>query len=146
MNQLQKDLELQDLVKAPVDKVTKILKDEFSKTFENNHKLYPKNKNEFATHAKGEQYFRRVLADLLPKIDTDMKNVDDVITNIEASFEGKKDRGTNTKAKLMGLDFFYQCSQLSDEDRREFVTDMIFLAQKKAFSKVDYFGPFGKIY
>ena len=134
------------LGKAPVDKVTKILKDEFSKTFENNHKLYPKNKNEFATHAKGEQYFRRVLADLLPKIDTDMKNVDDVITNIEASFEGKKDRGTNTKAKLMGLDFFYQCSQLSDEDRREFVTDMIFLAQKKAFSKVDYFGPFGKIY
>ncbi len=90
------------LGKAPVDKVTKILKDEFSKTFENNHKLYPKNKNEFATHAKGEQYFRRVLADLLPKIDTDMKNVDDVITNIEASFEGKKDRGTNTKAKLMG--------------------------------------------
>ena len=134
------------LGKAPVDKVTKILKDEFSKTFENNHKLYPKNKNEFATHAKGEQYFRKVLADLLPKIDTDMKNVDDVITNIEASFEGKKDRGTNTKAKLMGLDFFYQCSQLSDEDRREFVTDMIFLAQKKAFSKVDYFGPFGKIY
>ena len=134
------------LGKAPVDKVTKILKDEFSKTFVNNHKLYPKNKNEFATHAKGEQYFRRVLADLLPKIDTDMKNVDDVITNIEASFEGKKDRGTNTKAKLMGLDFFYQCSQLSDEDRREFVTDMIFLAQKKAFSKVDYFGPFGKIY
>ena len=46
----------------------------------------------------------------------------------------------------MGLDFFYQCSQLSDEDRREFITDMIFLAQKKAFSKVDFFGPFGKIY
>ena len=86
------------------------------------------------------------MSDLLPRIDTDMKNVDDVITNIEASFEGKKDRGTNTKAKLMGLDFFYQCSQLSDEDRREFITDMIFLAQKKAFKKVDYFGPFGKIY
>ena len=135
------------LGKAPVDKVTKILKDEFSRTFVNNHKLYPKNKNEFATHGdKGEKYFRNVLSDLLPRIDTDMKNVDDVIVNIEASFEGKKDRGTNTKAKLMGLDFFYQCYKLSDEDRREFITDMIFLAQKKAFSKVDYFGPFGKIY
>ena len=75
-----------------------------------------------------------------------MKDVDNVITNIKASFEGKKDRGTNTKAKLMGLDFFYQCSELSNEDRREFITDMVFLAQKKAFSKVDYFGPFGKIY
>ena len=134
------------LGKAPVDKVTKILKDEFDKTFVNNNKLYPKDINEFATKTKGEEYFRKVLTNLLPKIDTDMKNVDDVINNIKASFDGKKDRGTNTKAKLMGLDFFYQCSQLSDEDRREFITDMIFLAQKKAFSKVDFFGPFGKIY
>mgnify|MGYP003127566708 FL=1 len=46
----------------------------------------------------------------------------------------------------MGLDFFYKISKLSEEDRREFITDMIFLAQKKAFQKVDYFGPFGKIY
>ena len=70
----------------------------------------------------------------------------DVINNIKASFGGTKDRGTNTRAKLMGLDFFYQIFKLDDDDRREFITDMIFLAQKKAFSKVDYFGPFGKIY
>ena len=75
-----------------------------------------------------------------------MKDVDDVINNIKESFGGTKDRGTNTRCKLMGLDFFYQCSKLKDEDRREFITDMIFLAQKKAFKKVDYFGPFGKIY
>ena len=36
--------------------------------------------------------------------------------------------------------------KLNDEERNEFVTDMVFLAQKKAFSKVDHFGPFGKIY
>ena len=103
--------------------------------------------NEFTgNHPKGEKYFRDVLSDLLPKIDTDMKDVDSVMNNIKASFGGTKDRGTNTRCKLMGLDFFYQCSKLSDEDRREFITDMVFLAQKKAFSKVDFFGPFGKIY
>jgi len=134
------------LGKAPVDKVTKILKDEFGKTFVNDYTRYPKDENEFTTHSKGEQYFRNILSSLLPKIDTDMKNVDDVINNIKASFNGKKDRGTNTRAKLMGLDFFYQVSELTDADRREFVTDMVFLAQKKAFAKVDYFGPFGKIY
>ena len=48
----------------------------------------------------------------------------------------KKDRGTNTRCKLMGLDFFYQCCELSNEDRREFITDMIFLAQRKRFQKL----------
>ena len=134
------------LGKAPVDKVTKILKDEFDRTFVNDYNKYPGYLNQFETHAKGEKYFRDVLSDLLPKITTDMKNVDDVINNIKASFGGTKDRGTNTRAKLMGLDFFYQIFKLDDDDRREFITDMIFLAQKKAFSKVDFFGPFGKIY
>ena len=135
------------LGKAPVDKVTKILKDEFSKTFVNDYKKYPGYLNEFTgNHPKGEKYFRDVLSDLLLKIDTDMKDVDSVMNNIKESFGGTKDRGTNTRCKLMGLDFFYQCSKLSDEDRREFITDMVFLAQKKAFSKVDFFGPFGKIY
>ena len=46
----------------------------------------------------------------------------------------------------MGLDFFYQISKLTEPQRREFVTDMCYLAQKKAFKKFDYFGPFGKIY
>ena len=135
------------LGKAPVDKVIQILKDDFSKTFVNDYKKYPGYLNEFTgNHPKGEKYFRDVLSDLLSKIDTDMKDVDSVMNNIKESFGGTKDRGTNTRCKLMGLDFFYQCSKLKDDDRREFITDMIFLAQKKAFKKVDYFGPFGKIY
>ena len=135
------------LGKAPVDKVVKILKDDFDQTFDNDYTKYPKNLEEFVKHSKGEKYFRsKVLPALLSQIDTDMKNVDDVIDNIKESFGAPKDRTTNVRCKLMGLDFFYKISKLSEEDRREFITDMIFLAQKKAFQKVDYFGPFGKIY
>ena len=137
------------LGKAPVDKVVKLLKDDFDKTFENNHKIYPKDKTQFESNFKGrgEKYYTdKVLPALLNVIDTDMRNVKEVIANIKASYGGKKDRGTNTKAKLMGLDFFYQISKLTEPQRREFVTDMCYLAQKKAFKKFDYFGPFGKIY
>ena len=137
------------LGKAPVDKVVKVLEDDFNKTFKNNHKLYPKDQKEFESNfkGKGEKYYTdKVLPALLNVIDTDMRNVKEVIANIKASYGGKKDRGTNTKAKLMGLDFFYQISKLTEDQRREFVTDMCYLAQKKAFKKFDYFGPFGKIY
>ena len=135
------------LGKAPVDKVVKILKKDFNQTFENNYSEYPKNLEEFTNHPKGENYFKiKVLPALLPSITTDTKDVDTVISNIKKSFGAPKDRTTNVRCKLMGLDFFYKVSKLSEEDRREFITDMIFLAQKKAFTKVDYFGPFGKIY
>ena len=39
------------LGKAPVDKVTKILKDEFSKTFVNDYTRYPKNETEFTSRS-----------------------------------------------------------------------------------------------
>ena len=45
----------------------------------------------------------------------------------------------------MGLDFFYQVSKLKPAERNEIITDMIFLAQKKAFGMSQDFGPFGKI-
>ena len=77
---------------------------------------------------------------------TDEKNVEKVLEAISTSYGSTKDRTTNTRCKLMGLDFFYQVFKLTDDERNEFVTDMVFLAQKKAFRKVDHFGPFGKIY
>ena len=80
------------------------------------------------------------------KITTDISDVNNVINNIKTSYLGKKDRGTNTRCKLMGLDFFYQISKLTDKQRNEFVTDMVYLAQKKSFAKRPDFGPFGKIF
>ena len=140
------------LGKAPVEEVAEILKEvEKSATFINKYQDYPKDETSFKTHRKkGETYFRdSVLPALLNgknKITTDITDIDQVIKNIKQSFNGKKDRGTNTRCKLMGLDFFYQVSKLSDLQRNEFITDMVFLAQKKAFGKRADFGPFGKIY
>ena len=138
------------LGKAPVDMVAKLLKDmKGSAIFVNDYKLYPKNLIEFNEdfNRKGKTYFKNiVLPDILPKITTDQKNVEKVLEAISTSYGSTKDRTTNTRCKLMGLDFFYQVFKLSDKERNEFVTDMVFLAQKKAFSKVDHFGPFGKIY
>ena len=68
-----------------------------------------------------EKYFEsKVLPTLLrgsSKITTDISDVNKVIDNIKTSYLGKKDRGTNTRCKLMGLDFFYQISKLSDKER-----------------------------
>ena len=140
------------LGKAPVDDVCDILK-EISKSkakFVNDYNKYPPTALEFKTHPKGEQYFQnKVLPALVKggsKITTDISDIDTIISKIKESYNSSMDRTTNTRCKLMGLDFFYQVSKLTDEQRNEFVTDMVYLAQKKAFGKRRDFGPFGKIF
>ena len=140
------------LGKAPVDEVSEILRDiKRSAAFVNRYQDYPGTVTAFNTHPKkGETYFRdTVLPKLVKgtkKITTDISDIDQIIKNIKESYGSRMDRTTNTRCKLMGLDFFYQISKLSNSERNEFVTDMIFLAQKKAFGKRQDFGPFGKIY
>ena len=139
------------LGKAPVADVVEILESINSRaTFQNDYKKYPGTLMEFTTHPKGESYFRN---EVLPAIiggqkgiSTDISNIDDIIANIKESYGSKMDRKANTRCKLMGLDFFYQISKLTKNQRNEFITDMVFLAQKKAFSKRPDFGPFGKIF
>ena len=140
------------LGKAPVEEVSEILRDiKRSAAFVNKYQDYPGTETAFKTHAKkGETYFTDTVLPTLTsgnkKITTDIADVGQIIKNIKQSFNSSKDRGTNTRAKLMGLDFFYQVSKLKPAERNEFITDMIFLAQKKAFGKRQDFGPFGKIY
>jgi hypothetical protein len=141
------------LGKAPVDEVVELLKDAKSTAvFVNKYQDYPGTETAFTTtnQKKGEKYYKEtVLPALLEgndKITSDMYNVDKVIANIKESYGTKMDKTTNVRAKLMGLDFFYQVSKLKQAKRNEFITDMIYLAQKKAFGKRPDFGPFGKIY
>ncbi len=138
------------LGKAPVDDVCEIIKQiKSNAVYINDYNNYPPTALAFKTHPKGEEYFRRVLSKLTKganKITTDISNVDTIISNIKESYNSSMDRTTNTRCKLMGLDFFYQVSKLTNEQRNEFVTDMVYLAQKKAFGKRRDFGPFGKIF
>ena len=77
---------------------------------------------------------------------TDETDIKKIIMNIETSFKSPDDRGTNTRCKLMGLDFFYSMLKLGPEKMREFGTDMVYISQKKGTKKKDTFGPFGKVY
>ena len=139
------------LGKAPVDDVCEILKFiKSSASFVNDYSKYPATALDFKTHPKGESYFRNTVLPALvkggSKITTDVSDIDTIISNIRESYNSSMDRTTNTRCKLMGLDFFYQVSKLTKNQRNEFVTDMVYLAQKKAFGKRKDFGPFGKIF
>ena len=140
------------LGKAPVDKIVEILHDLGSKNFVNDYKKYPPTVEDFEKDSKkGEKYFRKVIKELLvgeggKKMKSDMTNLNDIITNIKLSYESPEDRTTNTRCKLMGLDFFYSMMELGPDKMREFGTDMVYLAQKKSTRKNDKFGPFGKVY
>ena len=140
------------LGKAPVDKIVEILHDLGSRDFVNDYNKYPATSSDFETDTqKGERYFRKVIKDLLlgkngKKMKSDMNNVDEIIVNIIKSFNSPEDRTTNTRCKLMGLDFFYSMMKLGPEKMREFGTDMVYISQKKSTKKNDKFGPFGKVY
>jgi hypothetical protein len=47
--------------------------------------------------------------------------------------------------KLMQIYFVQRLLSLKEQDRNEYLTDLLFLAQKKG-NKVFDFGPFGKLY
>ena len=96
---------------------------------------------------KGRDYFKKVIRELINKgMKTDETDIKKIIINIETSFKSPDDRGTNTRCKLMGLDFFYSMLKLGPEKMREFGTDMVYISQKKGTKKKDTFGPFGKVY
>lgn len=146
------------LGKAPVDKIVSILHEMGQTGFQNKYDRYPATAEEFTgsakgeepfvpQHERGERYFRGVIQDLIrADMVTDTKDIDLIINNIIESFYSPEDRTTNTRCKLMGLDFFWYMLQLGDDKMREFGTDMVYIAQKKRTRKNDKFGPFGKVY
>jgi len=136
------------LGKAPVDQIVEIMNDLGERGFKNDYNEYPGTLDEFQTSTKkGKKYFEKVIKKLIQAgMKTDENNVNKIIENIEKSYESPDDRGTNTRCKLMGLDFFNSMLNMGPEKMREFGTDMVYISQKKGTKKKDTFGPFGKVY
>ncbi len=140
------------LGKAPVDYIVKVLHDMKSykkdalKKFVNdkNNSMYPSNSQQYI--AKQTEWESKIKYLIEKGLNTDMRDLAKISENIVKSFSGGPVFASNTKCKLMGIQFFYSILQMNEYDLREFVTDMVFLSQKEAMKKMDHFGPFGKIF
>jgi hypothetical protein len=134
------------LGKAPLNLVEKLStlydRDLYnSKTKANGN--YPTNIIEFKKREKEfKDMFNRVSKNSLVK-DIGAKNEEQFCNNMYGVFEGREPHIAN--AKLMQLYFIDKLLKLKESDQNEYLTDLLFIAQKKG-NKVFDFGPFGKLY
>jgi len=122
--------------KAPVDMVTKLIKDN-KKEFVNKHQEYPATRTKFLEEVDD---YKAIFTKLKTK-----KVVMDVAN--EATFEANMLKVYETEphvahSKCMQMKFMEVLVTMTPKKQREFMTDMVFLAAKKG----KRFGPFGKLY
>lgn len=124
--------------KAPIAMVLTLLS-EYNIKFSNSSSSYPTTLDEF--NAKSYQSkFREMFNKLRTKnVEVGVPSVKDAIENFQKVFNAEP---FTANSKLMQMTFLYEICSLTDEERDDIMTDMIFLAQKKG----SQFGPFGKIY
>jgi len=134
------------LGKAPLQLVGKLaafydkkLYNEETKKNEN----YPKNLKEFIKRQKEyEMMYERLSKNSLVK-EIGVKSKTEFLNNFEKAFNGPEPWIANIK--LMQMYFIDKVLQLNENKRNEFLTDLLFVSQKKG-DKVFDFGPFGKLY
>ena len=134
------------LGKAPLNLVEKLSsmvdKDLYNSTTKQNGN-YPKNASEFSKREKEfSDMFDRVVKSSLVK-DIGIKTTKEFVNNMNTVFKGKEPHIANVK--LMQLYYVDKLLQLKADERDEYLTDLLFLSQKKG-NKVFDFGPFGKLY
>ena len=131
------------LGKAPLALVAKLTNNSpYKRKFENTNSNFPKNIKEF----KMKQKIYRQMYSTIKKfktIETDIDNEREFVDNFEKAFKSKQPWIANSK--LMQLTFINMIMSLKEKLRDEYVTDLLFLAQKKGRNIFD-FGPFGKLY
>ena len=121
--------------KAPVEMVAALMIDN-KMDFVNDNKLFPQNANQFKEKENlYEQMFHRVSK----KAETKITSSIDFIKNIKIGYNVEAPIAVS---KLMQLKFLDELFKLNEKKRKEFVTDLVFLASKVG----EKFGPFGKIY
>ena len=127
----------------------------------NNNRNYPKSLPEFKSSlAEYEDMFKEVAKNSfvkgeigisnrtmnIPKsstLDAGSKPMSEFEYNFSTVFNSNKSHIANVK--LMQLYFLYRLMTISAKKRNIFLTDLLFIAQKKG-NKVFDFGPFGKLY
>jgi|ETNvirnome_2_130_1030620.scaffolds.fasta_scaffold00733_15 signal recognition particle subunit SEC65 len=139
------------LGKAPVDQLAGLLADfKPSEKFTNKYSAYPGTLKEFNKSGVASKWATKIkkliAAGMVAGKGEKNLPIKTIMENIRKSYQSKNDRGTNTRCKLMGIQFFCSLLSLSKPKLREFVTDMVYICQKKATTKSDHYGPFGKIY
>lgn len=108
------------------------------KKFVNNWRLYPLDSAMFSNR---ESEFKSKFSFVASKVDTGI-STSNFISSVKTSFNGSDKRNGYTTSKLQQLDFVYSIMKLSEKERNELMTRMLYLAMKKGPS----FGPFVKLY
>ena len=134
------------LGKAPLNLVEKLSSMVDKDLYNNNtkqNKNYPTSASEYQK-VKGsyEKMFEILVKSPLVK-EIGVKTKTEFSTNIIKVFNGPVPHIANVK--LMQVYYIQRLLQLKEQDRDEYLTDLLFIAQKKG-NKVFDFGPFGKLY
>ena len=129
------------LGKAPLDLVQKLSNFYNKKLYNNKYQNFPQDLKQFNNR---ENEFATMFMNIKDKVTSiNVNTKEEFIKNMRKVFKGKTSHIANVK--LMQIYFIDQLLKLKKKEQNEYLTDLLFLAQKKG-NKVFDFGPFGKLY
>jgi hypothetical protein len=105
--------------------------------FSNKYQDYPQNSTDFAA---AQDEYKRIFNKLRTKsIDMGVSSAEEFVENMTVMYGTKPHVAVS---KCMQLKFLAVVSAMKPKQKKEFMTDMVFIAAKKGAR----FGPFGKLY
>jgi hypothetical protein len=130
------------LGKATVELVLDLMKSyNILRYYEPDNKKYPKNRTEFR---EVENDYRDIIGELINDrfVDVGPVDIETAIVNIKETFDQNRSQPWVAVSKLQQIRFLYALMTLSERDRNDFCTSLIFTAEKAGRR----YGPYGKLY
>ena len=135
------------LGKATVELVLDLMKSyNILRYYEPDNKQYPRNKTEFS---EVEDDYRDIIGELVNDrfvnvgpIGSGQVAIETAIINLKETFDQNRSQPWVAVSKLQQLRFLYALMTLSERDRNDFCTSLIFTAEKAGRR----YGPYGKLY
>jgi hypothetical protein len=135
------------LGKATVELVLDLMKSyNILHLYEPDNKKYPRNRTEFR---EVEDEYRDIIGELVSDrfvdvgpIGSGQVAVETAIINLKETFDQNRSQPWVAVSKLQQLRFLYALMTLSERDRNDFCTSLIFTAEKAGRR----YGPYGKLY